>query len=116
MRKLNLITSVHDHGEVWTLYELIDGHETMYRYGHRRRRQGHGPADLKLLGTDKLGPGDVDAVPPGKIHQEHAGPTQSYAFIVCGQRSGTFKQHWYGPESGKVTVNDGPTLIPFVLD
>ena len=117
VRKPNLITSVHDHGEVWTLYGLIDGHETMYRY--ERTDNGDkdtGPATLKLLGTDKLGPGDVDAVPPGKIHQEHAGPTRSYAFIVRGQRSGTFKQHWYEPESGKVTVNDGPTLIPFALD
>ena len=117
VRKPNLITSVHDHGEVWTLYGLIEGHETMYRY--ERIDGGNkdtGPATLKLLGTDKLGPGDVDVVPPGKIHQEHAGPMQSYAFIVRGQRSGTFKQHWYELDSGKVIVTDGPTLIPFALN
>lgn len=117
VRKPNLITSVHDHGEVWTLYGLIEGHETMYRY---QRTDGGdkdtGPATLKLLGTDRLGPGDIDVVPPGKIHQEHAGPMQSYAFIVRGRRSGTFKQHQYEPDSGKVIVTDGPTLIPFALN
>ena len=71
---------------------------------------------MKLLGSDKLGPGDVDVVPPGRIHQEHAGPMQSYAFIVRGRRSGTFKQHSYEPDSGKVIVTDGPTLIPFALN
>ena len=32
VRKANSVTSVHDHGDVWTLYGLIEGHETMYRY------------------------------------------------------------------------------------
>jgi predicted metal-dependent enzyme (double-stranded beta helix superfamily) len=116
VRKPDLITSVHDHGDVWTLYGLIEGEETMYRY---ERTDGGGkdtgPATLELVATDRLGPGDIDVVPPGKIHQEHAGPVPSYAFIVRGQRSGTFKQHWYEPESGNVIVTDGPTLIPFAL-
>jgi predicted metal-dependent enzyme (double-stranded beta helix superfamily) len=27
VRKPNLVTTVHDHGDVWTLYGLIEGHE-----------------------------------------------------------------------------------------
>ena len=42
---------VHDHGDVWTLYGLIEGHETMYRYA---RTDGgpadEGPATLEFLG------------------------------------------------------------------
>ena len=32
VRKPNVVTNVHDHGNVWTLYGLIEGRETMYRY------------------------------------------------------------------------------------
>lgn len=117
VRRPNLVTNVHDHGDVWTLYGLIEGHETMYRY---ERTDGGdrdiGPATLRLVARDPLGPGDIDSVPPGHIHQEHAGPTQSIAFIVRAQRSGTFKQHWYEPDTGNVIVTDGPALIPFALN
>ena len=32
VRQPNVVTNVHDHGNVWTLYGLIEGRETMYRY------------------------------------------------------------------------------------
>ena len=32
VRKPHVITNVHDHGNVWTLYGMIEGRETMYRY------------------------------------------------------------------------------------
>lgn len=113
VRKPNLITNVHDHGAVWTLYGLIEGHETMHRY---ERTDGgdkdKGPCTLKLVAKDPMAPGDIDVVPPGHIHQEHAGPTQSIAFIVRARRSGTFPQHQYYPQTGKVEVTNGPALIP----
>ncbi len=117
VRKPNLITSVHDHGDVWTLYGLIEGHETMYRY--ERTDDGprdQGPATLKETGRDRIGPGDVDAVPPGAIHQEHAGPKPSIAFIVRARKAGTFKQRNFDLETGAVTLNDGPLLVPFELN
>ena len=74
VRKPKLLTNVHDHGDVWTLYGLIEGHEGMLRY---ERTDGgertQGPATLKLLGRSTMGPGDIDAVPPGMIHQEEGG-------------------------------------------
>ena len=117
VRKANSITSIHDHGDVWTVYGIIDGHETMNRF--ERTDDGprdEGPATLKLLGTGKIGPGDIDAVPPGKIHQEHGGATNSMAFIVRAQKAGTFKQHGYNAETGEVKVNNGPALIPYALE
>lgn len=116
VRKPHVVTSVHDHGDVWTLYGLIEGHETMYRY--RRTDDGpadSGPATLESLGRRTIGPGDIDAVPPGAIHQEHAGPTQSVAFIVRAKRPGTFPQHQYDPETGAVEVTNGPVQIPHEL-
>jgi len=117
VRKPNLKTNVHDHGDVWTLYGLNEGRDTMYR--HARTDHGprdEGPATLEVVGCHEIGPGDIDAVPPGEIHQEHAGPERSMAFIVRAQRAGTFKQRNFDPETGAVTLNDGPLLIPFELN
>lgn len=116
VRQPNVITNVHDHGDVWTLYGLIEGHETMYRY--ERTDAGDpesGIARLAMVGRHSIGPGDIDAVPPGKIHQEHAGPERSIAFIVRARKPGTFQQHYYDPESGAVRVTNGPEQIPAEL-
>lgn len=116
VRKPNIVTSVHDHGDVWTLYGLIEGSETMLRY---ERTDGgardKGPAALKLVGKHAIGPGAIDVVPPGMIHQEHAGPAPSVAFIVRAKRPGTFPQYFYDPDTGDVTPTSGPTQIPFTL-
>jgi predicted metal-dependent enzyme (double-stranded beta helix superfamily) len=116
VRKPNIVTSVHDHGDVWTLYGLIEGHETMHRYeridGGARET---GPATLKLVGTYPLGLGSIDVVPPGMIHQEHAGPAPSVALIVRAKRPGTFPQYYYDPSTGNVTPTSGPRQIPFDL-
>ncbi len=117
VRKANSVTSVHDHGDIWTLYGLIDGHETMHRF---ERTDGgpadEGPASLIETGSQKLGPGDVDAVAPRGIHQEHGGPSDSMAFIVRAQKAGTFKQRNFNRETGEIRLNNGPTLIEYPLD
>jgi predicted metal-dependent enzyme (double-stranded beta helix superfamily) len=115
VRQPNVISNVHDHGDVWTLYGLIEGHETILRYERIDGAGGAGAATLKLVGRNELGPGDIDAVPPGKIHQEHAGPQRSIAFIVRAKRPGTFKQHQYDPETGAVVITDGPQQVEHAL-
>lgn len=116
VRQPNVITNVHDHGDVWTLYGLIEGHETILRYERiDGGTNGAGPVKLKLIGRRSLGPGEVDVVPPGKIHQEHAGQRRSIAFIVRGKRPGTFKQHYYNPETGAQSITDGPQQVEYVL-
>lgn len=116
VRQPNVITNVHDHGDVWTLYGLIEGRETMLRY--ERVNDGAGDAQtstLKMVGRHSIGPGDVDIVPPGGIHQEHAGPERSIAFIVRAKRPGTFPQRYYDPATGAVSVNNGPQQVPMTL-
>ena len=116
VRKAKSVTSIHDHGDVWTLYGLIEGHETMYRYERTDNApRDIGPVKLKQVGCHYIGPGDVDSVPPGEIHQEHGGAENSMAFIVRAQKAGTFKQRTYNRETGKIKLNDGPTLIPHRL-
>ena len=116
VRKPNLLTNIHDHGNKWTLYGLITGNEIMHRY---KRTDGgdadRGPAVIKKLGSYKMAPGDIDVVPPGAIHQEQAGSAQSIAFIVREAKGGTFTQHHFKLETGEVTCHDGPGLIPRTL-
>ena len=98
-----------------TLYGLIEGRETILRYERIDGAGGTGAATLNLVGRSELGPGDIDAVPPGKIHQEHAGPQRSIAFIVRAKRPGTFKQHRYDLETGAVVITDGPQQVEHAL-
>jgi predicted metal-dependent enzyme (double-stranded beta helix superfamily) len=116
VRQPNVVTNVHDHGNVWTLYGLIEGRETMYRYERTDGGPPHiGPAKLELVGRHSIGPGDIDVVPPGKIHQEHAGPERSIAFIVRARRPGTYPQHYYDLQTGAVSVTHGPQQIAQTL-
>ena len=117
VRKAHSVTSIHDHGDIWTLYGIIEGNETMNRFDRTDDgARDEGPAILKQVGTGQIGPGDIDAVPPGKIHQEQGGATNSMAFIVRARKAGTFKQHSYNAETGEVNVNNGPALIPYALE
>ena len=50
VRKANSVTSIHDHGDVWTLYGLIEGHEIMYSYERTDNApRDIGPAQLKQV-------------------------------------------------------------------
>jgi predicted metal-dependent enzyme (double-stranded beta helix superfamily) len=116
VRQPNVVTNVHDHGNVWTLYGLIEGRETMYRYERIDGGPPHiGPAKLELVGRHSIGRGDIDVVPPGKIHQEHAGSDRSIAFIVRARRPGTYPQHYYDLQTGAVSVTHGPQQIAQTL-
>lgn len=112
VRQPNVISNVHDHGDVWTLYGLIEGQETILRYERVDEATTDAQAaKLKLVGRKMLGAGDIDVVPPGKIHQEHAGPGRSIAFIIRAKRPGTFKQHYYDPDTSEVSVTNGPEQV-----
>jgi predicted metal-dependent enzyme (double-stranded beta helix superfamily) len=109
VRQPNVVSNVHDHGDVWTLYGLIEGQETIVRY----ERAGAGK--LETVARRTLGPGDIDVVPPGKIHQEHAGSQRSIAFIVRAKRPGTFPQHYYDAETGAMSNTNGPQQVEHAL-
>lgn len=116
VRKPNMVSNVHDHGNVWTLYGLVEGRETMYRYERVADSSTNTrPKNLTLTGRHEIGPGDIDIVPPGKIHQEHAGPERSIAFIVRARRPGTFPQHQYDLATGAMSVSHGPQQVEVPL-
>ena len=110
------VTNVHDHGKSWTLYGVLEGGEHIERY--RRTDENPidvGPATLDHDGAFDVIPGYIDVVPPWQIHQEINGKHRTIGFIVRSQRSGTFRQFRYKPDTGDVTEYGGPTQIPFAL-
>tara|TARA_R110002110_G_scaffold71703_4_gene191338 strand:+ start:5363 stop:5977 length:615 start_codon:yes stop_codon:yes gene_type:complete len=112
----NLQTSVHDHGKSWTLYGVLEGGESVTRF----ERTDGGPqvpetATLKEAGSHDVVPGYIDFVPPWEIHQETNTDQRTIGFIVRSQRSGTFVQNRFDPESGAVDQYDGPVQMPYEL-
>ena len=111
-----LKTSVHDHGKSWTLYGVLEGGERVERF---ERTDGGPPvpdtATVKKTGEHDVVPGYIDFVPPWEIHQEHNTDRRTIGFIVRSQRSGTFVQNRFDPETGAVDQYDGPTQIPYKL-
>lgn len=110
------VTNVHDHGKSWTLYGVLEGGEHIERYQRTDEKPvDEGPATLDPNGSFDVTPGYIDVVPPWQIHQEINGDHRTIGFIVRSQRSGTFRQFRYKPDTGDVTEYNGPTQIPFEL-
>ena len=72
-------TTVHDHGEIWTMYGLVQGTEEINRF-HRERDQ------VVQDSTFRIEPGDVDVVPPHLAHQEITIGERSAAIIIRSER------------------------------
>lgn len=112
----NVKTSVHDHGKSWTLYGVLEGGETVTRF----ERLDDGPqvpetATVEDAGSHDVVPGYIDFVSPWEIHQECNTDQRTIGFIVRSQRSGTFVQNRFDPDSGVVEQYDGPVQIPYKL-
>ena len=111
-----LKTSIHDHGNSWTLYGVLEGGETVARFD----RVDDGPqvpdnAMLREVGSHDVVPGYIDFVPPWEIHQEHNTDQRTIGFIVRSRRSGTFVQNRFDTETGSVNQYDGPVQMPYRL-
>lgn len=81
-------TQIHDHAHNWTLYGVLDGHETIERY--ERLDDGSKPdfADIRQTENIKVGPGKVDLVAPYQIHAEESGDERTVAIIVRAEKAG----------------------------
>ena len=66
-------TQIHDHAHNWTLYGVLDGHETIERYERIDDRSRPEYADIRQTENVKVGPGKVDLVSPYQIHAEESG-------------------------------------------
>lgn len=85
-------TTIHDHGEIWTMYGLVQGTEEINRFHRDRDEVVHDS-------TFRIEPGDVDVVPPHLAHQEITIGERSAAIIIRSERRGR-----------------GAELIPYALE
>jgi predicted metal-dependent enzyme (double-stranded beta helix superfamily) len=112
-------TTVHDHGQSWTLYGVLDGSESVLRF---TRTDGGEPGDLpkraevEVSASTQVGKGHVDCIAPWEVHAEYnddAAPAT--AVIVRSQKSGTFIQNIFYQKDGSVEQYHGPAQISYHL-
>ncbi len=112
-------TTVHDHGQSWTLYGVLDGSESVLRYSRTDGGElGDLPkrAEVEATASTQVGKGHVDCIAPWEIHAEHNDDTlPSTAVIVRSQKSGTFIQNIFYQKDGSVEQYHGPAQISYHL-
>jgi predicted metal-dependent enzyme (double-stranded beta helix superfamily) len=108
-------TQIHDHAHNWTLYGVLDGHETIERYERIDDRSRPEYADIRQTENVKVGPGKVDLVAPYQIHAEESGEERTVAIIVRAEKAGGFLQGRYDPATKKYWQGYGPEQIPYEL-
>ena len=106
---------IHDHAHIYTLYGVLDGHETIERY--ERVDDGSKPDYAEIQETTKFraGPGDIDLVKPFEIHVERNYDERSVAIIIRSEKSGGFLQGRYDEETGNYWQGYGPRQTPATM-
>lgn len=104
---------VHDHAHIYTLYGVLDGHQTIDRF--ERLDDGSRPdyAEIKLSDSMWVEPGVIDLVRPWEIHVEKNADERTVAVIIRSQKPGDFLQGRYDPETFKHWESLGPVMTPF---
>lgn len=107
------VRRAHDHGRIYTLYGLLDGHQRIERY--ERLDDGSRPdyAKVRKVNDRTCGPGEIDFVRPLEIHAEDTLGERTVAVIVRSERSGDAPQGRYLFENDRYSVSYGPRLTPY---
>lgn len=108
-------TQIHDHAHNWTLYGVLDGHESIERYERIDDGSRTDYADIRQTEKVTVGPGKVDLVAPYQIHAEESGEQRTVAIIVRAEKAGGFLQGRYDPATKRYWQGYGPEQIPYEL-
>ena len=108
-------TNIHDHAHNWTLYGVLDGHESIERYERLDDGSRSDYAEIRQTENVRVGPGKVDLVRPWQIHAEESGEERTVAIIVRAEKAGGFLQGRYDPETKKYWQGYGPKQISYPL-
>ena len=110
------VGGIHDHGESWTAYGLLDGTEKLEHYRRLDDGKKEGYAEVELDYVDEGTPGKVDLVPPFAIHAECGGPRRSVAVIIrslpIGRRGYSLR---FDREKRTCSHGNGPFQISFEI-
>jgi predicted metal-dependent enzyme (double-stranded beta helix superfamily) len=105
-------TQIHDHGHIYTLYGVLDGHERIERYEPTGEEQRPDYRPIRRTVDLHIGPGDIDLVRPYEIHSEVALGEQRIAVIIRSQKAGDHLQGRYDAETGAYYESLGPFQTP----
>jgi predicted metal-dependent enzyme (double-stranded beta helix superfamily) len=99
---------IHDHAHIYTLYGVLDGHESIERYDRLDDRSRPDYAEIKLASEVEVGPGEIDLVLPYEVHRENTIGERTVAVIIRSEMGGTFNQGRYIPEKNEYFESLGP--------
>lgn len=107
-------TAAHDHGQNYTAYGLLDGHERIVLF--ERIDDGSRPdrAEVRKTADYVAGPGDIHLAKPGDIHVELTLGERTAAIIVRSMRDGgpNNLHGRYDLVTGAYHQSIGPRQIP----
>ena len=106
------LSRVHDHGEIYTLYGVLDGHEQIERYDRLDDRSRPDYAEIALASNKYCGPGEIDLVGPYEIHRENTVGERTVAVIIRSKKAGNHLQGRYDAETGVYFEGYGPRQTP----
>jgi hypothetical protein len=104
----------HDHGQNYTAYGLVEGHERIVLF--ERVDDGSRPdhAEVRKTHDYLAGPGDIHLAKPGDVHVEVYTGERTAAIIVRSMRDGgpNNLHGRYNLETGAYAESPGPRQIP----
>jgi len=108
-------TRVHDHGHIYTLYGVLDGHERIERYERIDDRSRSDYAEIRRTDDVMVGPGEIDLVGPYEVHAEVTVGERTVAVIIRSEKAGEFKQGRYDTETNEYFESVGPRQTPWEM-
>ena len=106
---------VHDHAHIYTLYGVLDGHESISRYERLDDRSRPDYAEIRLVSEQAVGPGEIDLVKPYEIHVENTVGERTVAIIIRSEKSGGFNQGRYVLGTNEYYESLGPRQTPVAM-
>jgi hypothetical protein len=103
---------IHHHAHIYTLYGLMDGHQTIERF--ERLDDGSRPdyAEIRETQSTVCAPGEIDLVGPYEIHREIGIGERTVAVIIRSEKAGGFNQGRFVPETNTYYESLGPRQTP----
>ena len=113
--RFGVLPRIHDHGHIYTLYGVLDGHERIERYERVDDRSKPDHAEIRRTADLQVSPGEIDLVKPYEIHREITVGENTVAVIIRSQKGGTFNQGRYDPETNRYWESLGPRQTPIEM-
>ena len=96
-------TPVHNHNS-WGVICVIRGHDRHILWGRQDDGSQPGQAELRIIETRELGPGDVAWFPdvPGDIHSQQGIGEAAWELVYFGRDPNARRRLYFDPDRGRV--------------